>query len=398
MATKESVISRVQKLLAIAMDDRAPEAERLLAQERADALMVQHMIDQSELAADDPNRSQVVSAQWLFNFESEFASDMETLLRTIVNHTSCSHHVEYKYVSATATESATNRFVYVTGTAENIAYAERLWMIVFNELVRNMFPRWDSSISLDANVYHFVKAGFKWQAIHEIVWDHAPDQINNPYPLEKQYSWNDKANYAGDGGKLKRAYRRELKRLDEPVQSHTSRHGAYRAAYVDAFTDRIHSRLWQMRNDSQKAANYTTSSGTHVSNDRFALVLADAKDAANAKLWEAYPDKHPDAIKARSEALWEAHRAREEERARDERERFEAMTDSQKAAYRAKQARQSARQERANDRWYEEQQRKRSDVHGARRGREVADRVNLNNNQNVSGANRQSVSNRKELD
>lgn len=386
MAERESVVSRVQKLLAVAMNEGATEAERSLAQERADALMAAHMIEQHELAKDDPARSRVTDAVWRFNFHGEFGTQMESLLQAIVKHTTCRAEVTYDYVRDAEGRQTSNRKVIIVGTPENLSYAERLWLVVFTELVRNMFPKWDNAKSLEANVYAFVRAGFKWKDIHEIVWDNAPHLISNPYPPAEQPSWNPTANYAGDGGKLKRAYHRELKERGEEKQSHTSRHSAYRSAYVSAYCDTIRERLYEM----EQRAKEETRFNHYPSESKYALAVIDSQAASDARFYEIFPDKHPDVVRAKQDEMWETHRARAEAEARAEREKFERMTPRQQEEYRAKQTRKRARQERAADRWYEEQQRKGQDYAGASHGRRVAEKVNLNDNKNISN-------NRKEL-
>ncbi|AHN84062.1 hypothetical protein GJ25_gp051 [Mycobacterium phage Hawkeye] len=349
MAAKESIISRVQKLLNVAMDERAPEAERILAQERADKLMAQHMIDQMDLKQDDPNRSRVTSTMWKFQMHYEFSEAIKSLLSAVVMHTTCRASMQMDYH-----DRETPFHITIVGTPENIAYAERLWMIVFTELVRNMFPRWDSQKTFDANVYTFVKGGFKWREIHEIAYKHAPDAIPDPYPRDGlRYDWQT-ARYVSDGGRLKRSYNRELKRLGEEVENHTSRHGAYRVSYVSSFVSTIRNRLFEMRSSSTESVS---------DKDKYALALRNSQDEADAEFYRLFPQFDPETIRRQREAAYAAENAR---RATMTQEQID-LEDAQRA-----------REEERARKHYERLREKKYDSAGWAKGSAVAKKVNLN--------------------
>jgi hypothetical protein len=380
MATKESVIQTVQKLLALAMDDRTPEHERLLAQDRADRLMVRHMLDQADLTPEE--RSAIVRQDWPVTFSSEFSSALRQLLGAIFQHTQCRAHTSYQYVP----ETKTNYRVTVVGTPENINYAERLWMVAFTELVRNMFPKWDSSISFDANVYAFVKAGFKWRQIHEIAWKHvsesnerngfehdpAKDPITDPFPADKQSSYTFFAPvYVGDGGRLKRAYNRETKRMGEATEHHTSRHGAYRASYVSGFSATIRGRLRQMRRDAKQELSADD-------NDRYALAIRTTEEVTDEEFYRLFPQYDP---KVQQQKFQEANEAEIARRA--------ALSPS---ARRKEDEKRDREEERAR-KHYSRIQRGASlfDDAGYQRGGAVANKVNLRNDQNVKPNSRKGI-------
>ena len=357
MASKESIISRVQKLLNLAMDPGASEEERTLAQERADALMAQHMIDQMDLKQDDPNKSRVTNAMWRLNFDYEFNSQCRELIGAIVAHATCRASISTKF-----SDHDTPYHVTVVGTPENIAYAERLWMIVFTEMVRHMFPKVDPTLSFDTNVYNFVKAGFKWQQIHELLWETKDDprwipeqfKLNDPYPADKRprYEWQKQA-YEGDGGRLKRAYNREVKRLGEDAEHHTSRHGAYRASYVQSYTNTIRRRLYEIRSKSVDSVS---------DKDRFALAVRSSKDEADAEFYRLFPQFSPDFQKSEYEKYVAGEKARRE-----------AMTQEERNA---EDARKKKEEERAR-KLYDKMAEKRYDKNGWGRGHSVATKVNL---------------------
>lgn len=350
MSAKESIVTRVQKLLNLAMDEGATEAERQLAQERADKLMVEHMIAQADLKANDPKRGRVTHTEWSFEMSYEFRQDLENLLWAVMNHTQCRYTSKYDYTTH-------KRRLHVVGMPEQIAYAERLWMIVFTELTRNMNPSWDPALSMDANVYHFVKAGVKWRNIHEIAWKNVGDTtgLPDPYPADKQTGWGKV--YGGDGGRLKRAYHREQKRLGEERENHTQRHGAYRASYVQSFSSTIRKRLNEMARKSQE--DLTVSDA-----DRYALAVQGTKEQTDAEFYRLFPEFDPEVQKRESA---KAHAAEQLRRAN--------LTEAQRRAEDERQRRAYARARKHYDRIQD----KSYDANGWSRGTKVASKVNLNN-------------------
>lgn len=348
---KESIITRVQKLLNLAMDEGATEDERRLAQEKADQLMVEHMIEQSELKKDDPNRSRVTHAEWRLNLSTEFRQEIRGLLNAVISHAKCRHTIKVDW-----SDRDTPYRVIIVGMPEQIAYAERLWFIVFTEMTRNMFPKWDNSLGFDTNVYNHVKAGFKWREIHEIAWKElgAASGLPDPYPADLQPSWNNRAVYGGKAGKLKTALHREQKRLGEERENHTNRHGAYRSSYVQSYSSTIRLRLQRMAKASREAV---------ADADRYALALRSTEQQTDAEFYRLFPEFDPEVIAKQNAAAAAAEQARRA-----------AMTQAQRDAEDRRQQRayRSARRTfgRIQDRSY--------DSNGWNRGSKVAERVNLN--------------------
>lgn len=349
--SKESIISRVQKLLNLAMDPGASDSERQLAQERADKLMVEHMIEQSELKKDDPRRSRATSAEWRLNINQEFRREIGTLLAAVVAHAKCRHHIKIDW------SDRDNPYkVIIVGMPEQIAYAERLWFITFTEMARNMFPKWEDNLTFDTNVYNFVKAGFKWREIHEIAWNKLGEAsgLPDPYPADQQPSWNRRAVYGGRAGKLKTALHREQKRLGEERENHTNRHSAYRSSYVQSYTSTIRTRLSKMARASQDAV---------ADSDRYALALRSTEAETDAEFYRLFPEFDPENIRKQSAAAQAAEAARRA-----------AMTQAQRDA----EDRRNARMYRSARRTYSSIADRKYDANGWNRGTKVAERVNLN--------------------
>ena len=356
-ANKESIITRVQKLLNLAMDEGATPDERRLAQDKADQLMVEHMIQQSELKKDDPARTRITHDVWSMKLSYEFRQDIMDLLYSVITHTKCRYTFKVDYADREQPHK-----VHIVGLPEQIAYAQRLWFIVFNEMAANLYPKWDSSKSLDANVYTFAKAGTKWREIHEIAWAAMGSEsgLPDPYPADKQPSWNPKAVYGGDGGRLKRAYHREQKRLGEETVNHTNRHGAYRSSYISSYSSTIRQRLREMARKSQE--NLTVDE-----RDRYALALNSTEAERDAEFYRLFPEYDP-----------EVQRKQAAEAAAAEQARRAAMTDAERKAEDEKRKKNEAKARRIYSRMRAVKDT--YDSNGWERGRKVAASVNLNDN------------------
>lgn len=358
-SASESIISRINKLLALAMDPSASEHERELAKERADRLMVQHQLDRMDLTVEE--RSKIAEETWEFDtFDYKFRSQMISLADVIIRHCKC--RALYGGIG--------NVRVKIVGFPEDIAYAQQLWSIVFLEMAGKMFPRWDNNKSLDANVYAFVKAGYKWREIHEIAFQNKAEGVPNPYPPEASYrndlfkdeiwTWDYKQRvqsleYAPEGGILGRAYKRELKRLGESWSRNTSRHMAYRVSYVSSFTSTISRRLAEMRRKSVENVS---------DEDRYRLAVIDTEEQVLKEFYRLHPEYDPENIK-KANAEWQAREAA----------RRAKMTPEQIAAEERRKQKAYERYRKMRDQQY--------DAAGWQHGAKVASEVDLNNNKKV---------------
>lgn len=357
-----SVITKVQKLLTLAMDEGATPAERQRAQEKADQLMVEHMIEQSDLKAEDPDRSRVTSEEWQIDLSRGFRQDIEDMFWTVLNHAKCRYSHQTKYNRETGSVEVKTT---VVGMPEQIAYAERLWFIVFSEMVGNLHPKWNKDLPFDTNVYNFVKAGIKWQQIHEIAFEQEGFEsgLPEPYPARLQSKYGFKKVWGKDGGRLKRAYNREQKRLGEEVRNHTQRHGAYRNSYIKSFSSTIRHRLTEIALKSKQ--NLTVDD-----RDKFSLAVQSTQAQTDAEFYRLFPEYDPN----NEERLARDQAWREKEEAR-----LAGMSEEERQAEKEKKRKQ---QERARKQ-YDEMMKKNYDSNGWSRGTAVAQKVNLNNSDEI---------------
>lgn len=360
-ATTESLISKINKLLALAMNEGATEHERAVAQERADKLMIQNQIDRMDLTVEE--KGKIVEETWEFpGLSIKWSNHVRQLADTVIRHCRCRAVMNVGYSGTFKAK--------VVGFPEDINYVQNLWPIIFMEVSANMFPKWDDSLSLDQNVYRHVKAGYKWREIHEIAFRHGAEGIPNPYPADKSYmnqkyqeeiwsySYEQRLkmfSYVAEGGLLGRAYKRELKRIGEAYAPSSSRKLAYKTSYFQSFNSTISRRLREMR----KKATDTIDDA-----DKLRLAVIDTEEQVLKEFYRLHPEYDPD-VQRKQSAEWQVQ----------ENLRRSKMTSEQRRA-----------EERRKNREYDRYLKQRDNQHdraGWQHGNAVAEGVDLNNNTKV---------------
>jgi hypothetical protein len=343
--TQEAKLETVRKLLAKAEStDSAPERRAL--EERAAELMAVYGLDEEMLAAAGKGARDDVPVDVRFRYSEHYAFNYA--LRDVL------HHIAM-YAGCKAVFDGYAK-VALIGFEADVRYAEMLFNAAKLQLIAKMDPTWDPARSEDENVAVLYEAGWKWRKIAEVG--------GFPWP---------------DGGRLIRAYKRQCKREGrEPIAvNHKS---AYKSTFVASYRDRLITRLGELRKVRENAQQQHEES-TGVSS---ALVLASRVDRVQARMWDLFPELHPDAVARReAEELAEVQRRAEEEMARRA-----ALTDAE----RAKEDRAEERRQRANDNWWRRQsERVTYDHNAARAGRSAANAVNLGRSEGISSTDRQEL-------
>lgn len=271
MATKESVMSRVMKLLALAEDEGASPAERELAAQHAENLMAQHMIDRMDLKAEE--KSKVVKDTWSLNLgdaDWEFRAAIRQLVLAILRHNNIRFYPKLDYGKDENGHTDFDVEVWtIVGFPEDIAYAEAIWFRVFREFVMSVSPKWDPSKSLGENAYHFTRAGHKWRAIWQLAYDNGH---NIAAPGSVQY--------------IPSTLKREVRKyMDEnglgEYEAHTQSHKKYRTSFAESFAGTISYRLRQMRAEAGKS---TGQSG------KFEVALRSTMEYVDEEFDRLFPD------------------------------------------------------------------------------------------------------------
>lgn len=326
--SQDKFINKVQALFAKAASTEF-EAEREECLRLADKLILSHQIDRALLKTGTDTRVEegLTSTEWEIPY-TEFSAQVGGLLGAVMQH--CQIRMAWK----------NHRTMTVVGFESDIAYAEMLWAIIYREFAGNLWPKWKSERTFDANVYAHVKGGYKWRDIADVAIKHGVD-----------FHWHPTKR---DGGKLKRAYQRECERLGVPALAHTQRHSAFRASYAQSFQQTISLRLRDMRKRNQDESG--------VEAGQFALAVRSNAAKVQEEFYRLFPHHDPANRAAENSAAAQA-----------EAERRAAMTQKQRDAEDARRERQYQK----DLKWMQEQQNKNYDVNGWSHGNKVARNVDL---------------------
>lgn len=224
MSNRDDVMRKVQGLLnQAASTDFGPEAEAFLL--KADALMVQYMIDQWEIDAADLRKSGSVAPT--VNVVEYNYGDLRSPLSNLA----------YGLAKLMGVKVADWHFnsIRVCGWQEDVDYYEMLFKQLTLALVSNMDPQADPEAPEALNVYHLKNAGLNWQEIWRRMF---PDQ-----------EWN-----RSQAIRLSRVHKEYCERNDLPRVTVSSKAG-YRDDFSWAFVLRVRDRMAtviQAREDIQE--------------------------------------------------------------------------------------------------------------------------------------------------
>lgn len=354
---RESLITRITKLLALAADAGATEAERQRAQELADKLMAQHIIDRSELTAEE--KGKVVCEDWTLPKDAKggnFRYHVQMLMEQVVQHSGCRGTMQWKRVNGNADSSfgRSDYFYSIVGFPEDIAYAERMWFRVFRDFISHLRPDWDEDESLGYNVYNHLRAGYTYKKIWELAYEYDMHP-ENPYEYDSDSGI----------GLLRRAYAEYCESIGEEVKPHTRTHQAYRESYANSYASTVGNRLKELRDKTKKTI------ADEGASDKYALALRDSDQQVEEEFYRLFPEFDPEVQRRKREAAREAERVRREN-----------LTDAQRKA----EDRRAAEKERRARRYYgrmRQSTRATFDSAGWAHGKKMGERVNLSDNKSA---------------
>lgn len=334
---EEKIMDRIQGLINKANDSATTEAEREAMLLKADALMTAHRIDDAKInsrKSRDSREKPIITNVPFPNYYDAWFDQYSWMMRNVCDAAQVRVHLTRNAKTGDVTAN-------LIGFKDDIDYAQMLWLSIHLAFSSKLNPRWDSMLTEDENVKILKEAGWKWEKIA-----HAGG-----------FDWP-------DGGKLKRAYRRQCNKEGVEPTPHTQRHDAYRKSFAESFSSTVNNRLWQMQ---QKRDATEKSSGAE-------LVLRDRSTEVDEELYRLFPHLRP----ATPEAM---EKWREENRARQarEREEWEKLSLVERARRTRAEERESARRQRE----YERDNAKRFDSAGSSAGRRAGQSVDLSAGRNA---------------
>jgi hypothetical protein len=401
----ESVMQLINKLLTLASHEATPEHERKLAEERAEKLMAQHMIDEHE-ARQSAERSgkrvrTPIVEEWAVNFAEsaheavddqwEFDHQVLDMMNYVLDHCNIRVNTNFKYRDG-------QRVYQIVGFKDDITYAERIWFNVFKTFVTNVNPHWDVNKSLEVNAYVFASAGVSWKD-QVLLAEKAKDtRMEWPWRYQDQdetadwytrYEW--RVGEAIDPGnvpwgrsihKLKRACKKHCDNngLDYPYAGGSKLRIATRNSFARSYRATIKQRLDDIRKLAQEGEE-------HVDAGKFALALVDTRERVDAEFYNVFPEFDPE-VKKRKDA----------ERQARMQAAWDALTPAERAKIRRDQAREDAKwarraaTARTRYRAIREDPTTRMDNAAWARGRQAAQSVNLRADEEVKKQDRRELS------
>jgi len=234
-------INKIQALLDKAeRTEYGPEREAL--QEKADALMLKYSVEQYQLEQAARARGEAASMKPVtedilipYKTQNGWGQSVYDLL-SYINYAIGVKQVYRKIDKTEDGDWGLAWRVTLVGFESDISYVKMLFTSLRLQLLKSLEPEPSPSASYDANVFALHEAGIKWEEICRLM-NKASERAGwerTPWP---------------DGGRLKRAHKRECARLGVPyVATYSS--STYQRSFADGFTNRIFTRLMAKRRES----------------------------------------------------------------------------------------------------------------------------------------------------
>lgn len=270
--SEERIMDRIQKLIDKAMSTEfKPEQDALL--QKADALMMQHSIDQMQLeqrAATSPGvKHQAPELRWVAMYAPEETSDVAWEVRSALNsmfmslashyHTKIAHHLTSGPVGS----------VGVVGYPSDLDFLEMMFVQLKLHMVLNLDPKVDVSQPWVVSVYNLKTSGRKWEQIHRMM------QAHPGYPRRGE-EWSKSCGLTMYG-----QYKKFV--ADSPERDYvgTSSPETWRSDFIYGYVRDIQVRLREMRQQ------------TVAENDNLPVLFKDKDAAVTDAFFELFPEQKP---------------------------------------------------------------------------------------------------------
>lgn len=162
---RDKILTRVANLIAKAeSSDYGPERDAF--REKADNLMLQHAIQQADLAKAGEAGSKIKIVKKSFNVappNSPFREALADLFWAVARHCR-GRGITHGYQMAVKFPITGT----VVGTEADVEYAEMLFNSLRLQMANEMEPKFDPNLSMEENVLQMRHAGLKWTRIESI--------------------------------------------------------------------------------------------------------------------------------------------------------------------------------------------------------------------------------------
>lgn len=325
-------INRVQKLLERASHPNTPGPERDECLRKAKIIMEEQRIDHAMLnfdRSDEDKRKDVDTREYLLENHFEYLGDQTEIMKTVFRTSGCKVRPSWNGVTA-------------VGYRHDLDVAEMLWLNIQADYIQRMFPSWNTSLSVEENIFTLKSAGHSWMDIVKMSWEADPESKLN----------------SNSGSYMRSCFNRQAAKRGIVDYVHPRNPKKYRVSFSVSYSSRIVQRLREMERDSASARDESKS-----------LAIVKDEDFLAEEFFSLFPEMRPP-----SEEELAAWQAAADARRKAEEERRANMTQAQRDA---EDAREERRAERERRRYERDQSRRRPDMLAWRNGHDAANQVNL---------------------
>lgn len=265
MNNLDDIIRKVQGLIAKADASEFP-AEAETFRNKAEALMLQYRIEESNLTAEAKMVSSL-TVEWrtivICDMDSEFRSAYASMMYECIRHFDCRYdfcRAEIREeTSMLVTVKGTDYVIEVCGYESDLRFIEMMFTSAALVFAAKLEPKYDPTLSDQINAYNMRSAGMEGRRIAMAI-----------------YGRDDKALRP----KVRKMFESEsIKRGEDPkvLLGRGSNMVLFRQSYSQGFTETFGHRLREMR----------------VANLDGGLVLASRKEAINEAFYVRFPERRP---------------------------------------------------------------------------------------------------------
>jgi len=229
------VLRKVRGLVSKTVENGCTPEEEAQAQRAADALMLKYAIDQALLNESRPEAEK--SKPEVILIERPDVMFVSWVIDHLAKHCRCK--VRHSYPKSK-----------IYGFESDLRFFELLYTETMLHMVKVLAPKWDPSLSVDANSYNLHEAGYNWlQIAQEAGWSRRYGEKSGQKAIwerrdPQSYTVLEESTEGRVGSSFKRACYRAAAALGENAPRIAAGGTAtYRSSAADGYTDRIEQRL-----------------------------------------------------------------------------------------------------------------------------------------------------------
>lgn len=271
----EGIMRKIQALLERAAHPATPQAERESSQDMADRLMAKYRLDRAMLNFDKKKDERRQPSHREYDEIKLVTEDITVTMRDVKEEYGIQWVIDDLrtaiYSHAGCRSARKFGKLTVVGFEEDLFFGDMLWTTIFQDIVTKMFPRWNSSLGFDENVFNLKNAGFGWPQVREAGLAVGAADRNGVLTAENA------------GSKLRTAYNRHCKKIGyEKPATQPRQPGLWRRSFVDSYATRIRQRMIALRAEANQEAG-----------EQGAVALIQEEDLVTQAFYDLFPNMNP---------------------------------------------------------------------------------------------------------